>query len=120
MASPKYEAFSDIDDNFIEGVEKMHAELHNFIKSKDEQMFQINKQKMPFKATLNELQRGNWDVTSPHSATRRSKMGTPRRSPVRYDVTAFKFGDHLASKECEDVRAKNCEALKESVTESEA
>lgn len=53
----------DIDGNFFEGVEKLHAEMHTYIKTKDEMMIQISRQKTPFKATLNELQRGNWGLT---------------------------------------------------------
>jgi hypothetical protein len=38
--SPKLEDYGKVscnhlDDNFIEGVEKMHADLHDFIKNKD-------------------------------------------------------------------------------------
>lgn len=69
-----------LDDNFFEGVEKLQAELQQYIKTKDEQMIQISKQKTPFKATLNQLQRGKWDSSPVLTSSRR--LNTNSRSPV--------------------------------------
>jgi hypothetical protein len=58
--SPKLD---ELNDNFIEGVERMHAELQDFIQTKDRQSELIHKPN-PFKATINELQRGSIDKLS--------------------------------------------------------
>lgn len=68
-------------------------------------MIQISKQKTPFKATLNQLQRGNWDGNLPLSSSRRNGSSRSPASEVRDDLwEQERFSIQLTSQE--DIRLK--------------